>query len=340
MNLWIHWIRPQAFWLLLLIIPIFWLGRRSRSSKGQWTTIVDAHLLPYLLVKSEVGTKEWWPFLSILGWIFFVFALAGPSWEQVSTPLMKKEQALVIVLDNSPTMLAEDIKPSRIARAKYKLIDLLKARKEGQTALVVYSGEPYVVAPLTQDTQTLINLLPAISPEIMPTAGQRVDLALGEAAKLIHQTGAQNGEIILITGGFKKSDALQNQLNDLKTQGIQTTIYGIGTSTGSPISLSRGGFLKDENGNMVMAHLDPSYLQKLALAGGGNFIAMTVNNEDIKSINHLLEPTGPWSDKGKDSDQMLQLWRDEGHWVILILLPIVLLLFFRRGAGHMNENLP
>ncbi len=333
MNFWIHWIRPQAFWLLLLLIPIFTLGRKARSSEGQWTTVVDAHLLPYLLVKSEGGTKQWWPILSLLGWIVFVFALAGPSWDQVPMPVMKKEQALVIVLDNSAAMLAEDIKPSRIARAKYKLIDLLKVRKEGQTALVVFSGEPYVVAPLTQDTHTLINLLPAISPEIMPTAGQRVDLALSQAAELIRQTGAQKGEIVLITGGFSKSDTVQKQLSDLNGEGVQTTIYGIGTSTGSPITLPQGGFLKDEQGKIVMAHLDSNYLQKLAQDGGGNFVLMTVNNDDIESLNRILEPAALWSDKAKDSDAMLKLWRDEGHWLILFLLPIALLLFFRRGSG-------
>ena len=331
MAFWIHWIRPQAFWLLLFLIPILWFGRRARASEGLWSGVVDPHLLPYLLVGAQRASTVWRSLSIVLGWSLFVIALGGPSWHQVPTPVFKKQQALVVVLDCSPTMLAEDIKPSRIARAKYKLIDLLKTRKEGQTALVVFSDEPYVVAPLTQDSQTLINLLPALSPELMPTSGQRIDLALSEAAKLITQTGTQSGEILLITGGLPEKEALQNQLRELKSRGITTTIYGVGTSAGSPIPSPQGGFLKDDRGNIIMAHLDAERLRMLAEAGGGTFVMMTLNNDDIKALNQALEPTVPWQQDAKQSEMNLTLWRDEGHWVVLFLLPLLLVGLFRRG---------
>ena len=330
-DLWIHWIRPQAFWLLLLLIPIFWFGKKTHSSEGQWTAVVDPHLLPYLLVGTQRASTLWWLLLPMLGWVIFVIALAGPAWQQVPTPVFKKEQALVIVLDCSPAMLAEDINPSRIARAKYKLMDLLKTRKEGQTALVVFSGEPYVVAPLTQDSQTLINLLPALSPELMPASGQRIDLALSQAAQLINQTGAKGGEILLITGGLLEKENLENQLKDLKSQGIATTVYGVGTAAGSPIPRPQGGFLKDERGNIFMAHLDVARLRDLAVAGGGKFVLMSLNNDDIQELNQALKPTVPWQSNAQHSELDLTLWRDEGHWVVLLILPVFLLALFRRG---------
>jgi Ca-activated chloride channel homolog len=336
MDFWIHWIRPHAFWLLLMLVPILWFGKRARTSEGHWADVVDPHLLPYLLVGVQRTSTVWWSFFVGLGWIIFVIALAGPSWHQVPTPVFKKEQALVIVLDCSPTMLATDIKPSRIARAKYKLMDLLKTRKEGQTALVVFSAEPYVVAPLTQDSQTIINLLPALSPELMPAVGQRIDLALSQAAQLIKQTGAQGGEILLITGGLSEKEALENQLRDLKSQGISTTIYGVGTSAGSPISLPRGGFLRDEQGNIFMTHLDAERLLVLAKAGGGSFVKMTLNNDDIKVLNQVLEPAVPWQKNPEHSELDLTLWRDEGHWVVILLLPLFLLGLFRRGRNGIS----
>jgi Ca-activated chloride channel family protein len=336
MDFGIHWIRPQAFWLLLLLIPIAWYARQLSDSKGQWTTVVDAHLLPYLLIDTQQGSSWSRTIFSVLGWIIFVMALAGPAWHQVPTPVFKKEQALVIILDASPMMLAEDIKPSRMVRAKYKLIDLLKSRREGQTALLAFSDEPYVVAPLTQDSQTLINFLPALSPEIMPAPGQRVDLALSQAAQLIKHTSSKGGEILLVTGGFSDKEALENQLRELKSQNIITSIYALGTPAGSPIPLHSGGFLKDSQDNIVMAHLNIPRLQVLAEAGGGKLVQMTMNNNDIKALNAILEPELRWQDNDKESELYLSLWQDEGHWFVLLLLPILLVGFFRRSRNEIS----
>lgn len=331
MSSWVHWLRPEAFWLLLLLIPLLWFIRRARASEGQWSKVVDQHLLPYLLVGQQSRSRGWSSLGLFLGWLILVVALAGPAWQQVATPVFKKDQALVIVLDLSPLMLAEDVKPSRIARAKYKLIDLLKARKEGQTALVVFADEPYVVAPLTQDSNTLINFLPALTPELMPTAGQRLDVALTQAEKLITQTGAERGEIVLITGGVSDNVAAENQLREMHTRGIVSTIYAVGTTTGSPIPRPQGGFLKDNQGNILMAHMDVQGLRVLAQAGGGRLVMMTHNNDDIAELTRALQPVLPFQQQTKDSDFDLTVWRDEGHWVVLLLLPLFLLLF-RRGV--------
>jgi Ca-activated chloride channel family protein len=327
----VHWLRPEAFWLLLLLIPLWWFIRRAGASEGRWSKIVDQHLLPYLLVGQPSRSEGWSPFGWFLGWIILVVALAGPAWQQVATPVFKKDQALVIVLDLSPLMLAEDVKPSRIARAKYKLIDLLQARKEGQTALVVFADEPYVVAPLTQDSNTLINFLPALTPELMPSAGQRLDEALSQAEKLITQAGTARGEIVLITGGLADNSAAENKLREMHARGIISTIYVVGTTTGSPIPRPQGGFLKDNQGNILMAHMDVPRLRQLAQAGGGRLIMMTHNNDDITELTRAFEPALPFTQKNNARDVNLTVWRDEGHWVVLLLLPLFLLLF-RRGV--------
>lgn len=328
---WIHWLRPQAFWLFLLLVPLFWIFRRERMTAGQWTQVVDPHLLPYLLVKKQSAKKPFCLLAILFAWILVVVALAGPSWQRVEMPVFKKEQALVIVLDLSPVMLAEDIKPTRIARTQYKLIDLLKARKERQTALVVFSDQPYVVAPLTQDSNTLINFLPALTPELMPAAGQNVEWALQQAEKLITQTEAKRGEILLITGGLLQSAALEAHLRQMQQRGITTTLYGVGTAAGSPIPRPQGGFLKDAQGNILMAHLDQGSLKHLAEAGGGRLIMMTNNNDDITALSESLAAALPWQENDKEAAFDVLAWRDEGHWVVLLLLPLFLMLF-RRGV--------
>ncbi len=330
MNFLIHWQRPTAFWLLLLmpLIVILW---QKRSSSGQWSKVVDEHLLPYILVKQATQKQTGWVLLALLTFFVFILALAGPAWQKTQMPLLKKDQPLVILLDLSPLMLAEDIKPSRVARTKYKMIDFLKARKEGQTGLVVFSDEPYVVSPLTQDAKTLMNFLPALSPELMPSAGQRLGLALSQAEKLIRHTGAKRGDILLITGGLIDGNQVKEQLQKMKELGVSTTIYAIGTTAGSPIPRPQGGFIKDKQGQIVMAKMDVEKLETLAQAGGGKFVKMTLGNQDISELTQAFNSEMPWQTNSEQANLNLTVWRDQGHWVILLLVPLVLMLFFGRG---------
>ena len=149
-----HFLRP--FWFLGLIpILMIWLVYRSQDKgSGGWEGVINPMLADYLIDRGEViseFTKRVQFLLWLIAWLLACTALAGPTWEKLPEPVAKKVSALIIVLDLSPSMLAQDIKPSRIMRARYKLIDILNLRKEGLTALVVYSGGAHLVSPLTDD---------------------------------------------------------------------------------------------------------------------------------------------------------------------------------------------
>src|SRR5690606_7644966 len=123
-----------------------------------------------------------WPLLGLLGlWTLAIVALAGPVWQKIPQPVERNTEALVICWDLSPSMLAEDVKPSRPLRSRLKLIDLLQARTDGQIALIAYSAEAYTVTPLTDHRETLINLLPALSPTTLPSIGSNPEMALTAA---------------------------------------------------------------------------------------------------------------------------------------------------------------
>ena len=146
-----HFLRP--IWLLgLLPILILWVYYKWKQySLGNWKKLINPELISYLTQDhnlprryESLKTVFWF-----LAWLFACLALAGPTWEQMPQPVHKKESSMVILLDLSPSMLAQDSKPSRLVRARFKLIDILSERREGYTALIVYSGSAHVVSPLT-----------------------------------------------------------------------------------------------------------------------------------------------------------------------------------------------
>ena len=144
-------LRPLALWLFIPFFALVYWYVRNRNSTTIWSQSCSPDLLPYILAKK--GKRQRVPFLlALLTGSLLITALAGPSWERISEPLLKTQEGLVIALDLSKGMDAQDIKPSRLQRAVYKISDLLALRREGQTALIVFSGDPFVVTPFTDDT--------------------------------------------------------------------------------------------------------------------------------------------------------------------------------------------
>jgi len=154
-----HFLRP---WWLALVVPalaLAWLIHRRDQHRNAWQALIAPALLTPLL-QGQVNTPgKTLPRLALVAWILCALALAGPAWEKLPTPVEKHDSALVILLDLSPSMLATDVKPSRLVQAQHKIMDLLRLRREGYTALIAYSGDAHIVTPLTDDTKTIANLL-------------------------------------------------------------------------------------------------------------------------------------------------------------------------------------
>ncbi|MGH8551013.1 MAG: vWA domain-containing protein, partial [Methylococcales bacterium] len=249
-----HFLRPDWFWALpvLFLLAVFWL-RRSLS-RGSWAEVCDARLLPYILEHRSVGNSRVPWLLFVLASLLSLIALAGPVWKRLPAPVYRNESALVIVLDLSRSMDAEDIRPSRLSRARFKISDILQQRKDGLTALVGYAHEAYTVAPLTDDSATISNQLPALETSIMPAQGSRTSPALERAVELLQQSGNPSGNILLITDGVdsKASDTAE----ELSRDGYRLSVLGIGSEAGAPIPMEGGGFIKDAGGNIVVSRLE------------------------------------------------------------------------------------
>ena len=321
-----HFIRP--YWLLAIIpyVVIVILMLRNKLRQGNWSAVCDAQLLPYLLQDKTVNQSRWLLTTGAIASLLVITALAGPTWQRLPSPVFRNESALVIALDLSRSMDAEDIKPSRLIRARYKIADILKQRKDGQTALLVYAGDAFTVTPLTDDTETIDSQLAALTTDIMPSEGSNAELVLEKAVELFKQAGLQKGQILLVTDGVN----LDKTLAAAKALDSYTlSILGVGTADGAPIALPEGGFLKDEQGSIVIPKLNAGDLAKLTQTGKGVYQTITANDADIQAL--VLSTDQPVQEQGKENKNLtLDQWEDKGPWFLLLALPLAAL-SFRKG---------
>jgi Ca-activated chloride channel homolog len=327
-----HFLRP-LWWCALLPLLVFWWLQRNRLQSGSWRAVVDAKLLSHLLVGVDQKQKRRSVWM-LLGGLLAIAALAGPAWRKIDTPVFSKQSALVVALDLSRSMDAADIKPSRRQRAQLKLRDILRARTEGETALVVFAAQAFVVSPLTSDAKTIEVQLSSLTTDLMPEQGSRVDRALERSLQLLEQANASNGQVLVLTDGVSAAtdtQAATDIAKQLAIKGYSVSIMGVGTDQGAPIPLSQGGFLKDTNGAMVLPRLEDSPLSQLAKVGGGEYRRLSSNDNDWQALLAPLQASVLNEQAIRQESRLSDEWHDEGVW---LLLPLLLLaaFAFRRGA--------
>jgi len=325
----LHFIRPFWFYAIipLFLITLFLLQNQKLSYS--WQSVIDPKLLPHLLVgKSAKQSSKSSLIFFIIG-LFVITSLAGPAWEKRPQPVFKEQSALVIALDLSRSMDAADIKPSRLARARHKITDILKKRKLGQTALLVYAADSYTVSPLTDDTATITSLLSSLTTTLMPSQGTRTDKALAQAVALLENASIQHGDILLVTDGIESEAA--DAFKSAATQ-HRISILAIATKEGAPIPQTTGGFVKDRRGAIVVPKLSISQLQKFTTLGKGYLTFISANDSDIIRLSSLFEKNRFEAENGTEATELkTDSWYEQGPWLLLVVIPFALV-SFRRGV--------
>ncbi|MDX1695356.1 MAG: VWA domain-containing protein [Ketobacteraceae bacterium] len=314
-----HFLRPEWFLALVPVVALIILLWNRRSAYGSWQQVIAPHLLQHLLEGSG-QTKNRAPLIFLLiAWILAVIALAGPTWKKLPQAVQKKVNAQVIVLDLSLSMYAQDVSPSRLERARFKLSDILKRSNEGLTGLVVFAGTPHVVTPLTDDTRTILSMVDSLSPDIMPIPGSDPAAAVIKAREVLEQGGMYQGHIILLTDDLPANfaDEVRKEINPADTP---VSIFAIGTSEGSPISLPGGNFIKDSAGSIVVAKVNEGTMKTAARQLGGRFTTLTYSDEDI---DYLLGLKANLLDQEmKETERDFDTWDEMGYWLVFLLLPL------------------
>ena len=295
----------RPYWLLLLLPAalLLWKLLQHNLNSTLWSAVVDTELLKALQTTATGGGHQRLPYLLLFcGWLLAIIALSGPTWERQPTPSWESEAALILLLDLSPSMEQQDLPPSRLERARFKLMDILKQRKEGRTALIIFSEEPYLVTPLTDDVATISNLLSAIDSEILPTQGDYAAPAIQMAIDLLKQGEAKQGELLLLSDGVADIADTLTTAHQLQQMGHRLSLLALKPDEDTP-------------------------LQSLAKTGGGRYATLTADEADIQ---HLLPKVERSLQAKKHENSQVEHWVEAGVW---LLVPILLLaaLGFRRG---------
>ncbi len=185
-----HFLRP---WWLVLIVPalvVWWLQRRAVDTTIRWREAIDPALLKHLIVGGETRRRVTPGDLLMVGWLIGLIAIAGPVWRQLPSPFAPVAAPAMLVLKVAPSMLASDLAPTRLERARQKMADLLGLREGAATGLIAYAGSAHLVLPPTPDRDVVLTMAEALSPEMMPRAGDRLDEAVALARRVLGNGGS------------------------------------------------------------------------------------------------------------------------------------------------------
>jgi len=244
--------------------------------------------------------------------------LAGPSWRKGDQPLLQGEAPLVLALDLSSAVLANDLPPSRLLQARAKLATLLQRRAGGQVGLVVFADDAYTVAPLTGDASNVALFLDSLTPDVMPVDGSNAARAIAWSARLLKQAGYAQGDILVLSD--HADSAARSAAADARRAGYRVSGLGLGSASGAAYRTGQGG--------IASTRLDAGSLQAMASAGGGRYVALSADDSDLAALG-VLDASAMREATAKGGKSAV--WRDEGYWLLLPLM-LLALLAFRRGG--------
>ena len=328
-SYWPEWTRSY-WWLCLPILALLiWQLYRSHQRQHNWRTVLPSSFQAFLLSTATTQQSRRIYIVIACAWLCAVLALSGPSWHTTATqPAAAPALApLVLVIELTPNMLANDLPPLRLTQVREQVLKLLQQRDDALSAIVVYAGSAHTLVPLSNDLQTSANLLQALDPELMPVAGQRADLAIQRALNLLKQGAQGRGQILLLSTGVSVSE--QNAISAaLKKQQVQLQIIGVGTLAGAPlVPAQHDSFLTDTTGAVIISKLQQTSLQLLAQQTHSHYAALS-DISDLATLDFFTQAQLPHTPQSQQANSGKQ---DQGYWFIL---PIVLLVagLARRGT--------
>jgi Ca-activated chloride channel family protein len=265
---------PQVFWLLL--VPLALLGaefaRRRRAAATAHPKILQAEAGAHSLslVDRTTPPHRTRPWLCV-GLLLVLAALARPQWGRIEEPVFDQAREILIAIDLSRSMLSQDIKPSRLERAKLLTQSLLEKLAGERVGLVTFSGTAFLQSPLSSDYEILREFLPALNPDFLPEGGTNYRALIETSLSAFGRTTAADRFLIVLSDGEATDDDWKSSVADLKKKGIRVIGLGVGTTGGAMIPDGAGGFVKDERGAVVLSKLESSTLQELASATQGTY---------------------------------------------------------------------
>ena len=320
----LHFLRPQWLWLLIpaILLPVFWY--RRNNVRARWRNIISPLLLDHLIV-GDTARRRIQP-IHTLALLIGISAItvAGPTWQQERPPFNQDKAPLVIVLELAHSMDATDVAPTRLERAKQKVLDLASARKGARTGLVVFAATAHLVVPPTEDPAMLELYLPALAPSLMPRDGKNASAGLDIAERLLAKDPVA-GTIVFISDGFdqNQTDAF---IQKAKQSHHQLLWLAVGTENGGAIRGANGMITMDAEGLPLMGTFDADGIRKVAHEAGIPLASVRADDDDVAWVQRRAQTWLAEVDESKRAPR----WKETGYWLVLPLLALGLW-GFRRG---------
>ncbi len=305
------------FLLILVIIPFMlalhlYAQRRKKrllaefASQALWHNFISYPSILNRRVKF---------ILLLSGVVLGIVALARPRWGFQWQEVQRRGVDIIVALDVSRSMLAEDVNPNRLIRAKREIIDLLLLIEGDRVGLVAFAGTSFLQSPLTMDYGAIELFLDSLDTDLIPIQGTAIKHALQTSIQAFSDTPHESRAVILITDGENHSEEMEEIVHIAKEAGIKIFIIGIGQREGAPIPNPDGGFLKNQQGELVLSKLNESALQELALATGGSYVQSLTGDLDLEKI-YFQDIKGSTESKDLQSTRR-RLWNEQFQWFIL-----------------------
>ena len=306
---------------LLLILPVLFIfyiyivkTRKSAIEKYGTPWLISA-LMPEASVK-RLRLKYFFMFVAIT---VVIFIIAGPQFGSKLETVKRQGIEVVICLDVSNSMLAQDITPNRLEKAKQMLSRLTDDLKNDKIGLIVFAGDAFTQIPITSDYISAKMFLSSINPSMVSTQGTAIGAAINLAMRSFTPDESSSKAIVIITDGENHEGNASQEAAAAAEKGVKVNVIGIGLPKGSPIPINNNDYMKDNAGNVVITQLNETMCQEIAHAGKGLYVRADNTNTALKALQNELS-------KMAKSEIESQVYSDYDEqfptlaWIVLVLL--------------------
>ena len=330
----------EFLWLLLaipvLVATHIWITHRKHQQLQQFG---DPELMTELMPNASKIRPHVKFALMLTALALLIIGIARPQYGTKEQIVKRQGREVMIALDISNSMLAEDVAPNRLERAKQMLSKLVDQMVDDKLGLVVFAGDAFTQIPITCDYVSAKMYLQSITPELIPGQGTAIGKAISTCVSSFGSEDTDKSRaIILITDGENHEDNAQEAAKMAKEKGIHVFVVGIGKPEGSPIPDGRGGFKKDKQGTVVVSRLSEEMCQEVAAAGGGMYVRADNSNTATRALEKEIEKLGKQEIETKvysDYNEQYQSF----IFIALLLLVIDFFIFSRKNKSISRINL-
>ena len=272
----------NLLWLIIPLIAVvaYYMRWQLKTEKSVFKSNIVNHILPHRNALQD-RTKLCLFFMSI---VFLILAIANPQIGMKGEKIKGQGLDIMLLLDVSNSMLAEDIQPNRISRSKFFITKFLDQLKHDRVGLVLFAGSSYLQVPLTIDFTSIKMSMPIIDPANFPSQGTNIGEAVTMAGNTLGLAESKSKAIVIITDGEDHDQEASAAIETARKNGIKVFAIGIGEEKGAPIPVGNGEYKKDENGNIVMTSFNRSVLENLASIGNGSFYHLGQQGDIVEDV--------------------------------------------------------